>query len=44
MSVPLIAIAQANREVEATATVSAEADEQTGWWRQAENGSNHLYI
>ena len=36
-------IAQANREIEATATASTEADEQTGRRRQAKSGSNCLY-
>ena len=43
MSVPLMAIAQGNWKVEASATVSTEADEQTGQWRQAESGSDCLF-
>ena len=37
VSVTLMAIAQANWEVEATATVSTEADKRTGWWRHAKS-------
>ena len=42
VSVTLMAIAQANWEVEATATVSTEADKRTGWWRHAKSGSNRF--
>ena len=37
-----MAIAQANWEVEATATVSTEADKRTGWWHHAKSGSNRF--
>ena len=40
MSVPLTAIAEANQEVK---DIVIE-NEQTGWWHQAENGSDRLYI
>ena len=43
VSVPLRVIAQVNQEIEATATASTEADEQTGRRRQAKSGSNCLY-
>ena len=42
VSVTLMAIAQANWEVEVTATVSTEADKRTGWWRHAKSGSNRF--
>ena len=35
-----MAIAQVNWEVEASATISAEAAKQTALWRRAESGSD----